>query len=207
MLDSLPALFVLFFSIVLHEYAHGYVAYRLGDTTARDAGRLTLNPLAHVDPIGTVILPLFLILTRSSFLFGWAKPVPINPMYFRNPMNGMALTGAAGPASNLIVAFAAAVLLRLFGGVLGDGFLGQMLAYGIYINVVLAVFNLMPIPPLDGSRVILPLVPREVARFYWQLEPYGMFIVIGLFATGILSAMIRPFIQLFAGAFFGMAGV
>ncbi len=207
MIEAIPALFVLFFSIVFHEYAHGWVAYRLGDPTARDMGRLTLNPLAHIDPIGSVILPLGLLLTGSRFLFGWAKPVPINPRYFQNPTVGMAITGAAGPASNLILAFIAAVLLRLFGDVIGNGFFFQMLKYGVLINVVLAVFNLVPIPPLDGSRVIIPFVPKNVARFYWEIERYGMFIVLGLLVTGILWKIITPFIVLALTFYSAVAGL
>ncbi|MFH1679343.1 MAG: site-2 protease family protein [Candidatus Eisenbacteria bacterium] len=207
MIEAIPMLLVLFFCVVVHECAHGYVAYRLGDPTANDAGRLTLNPLAHVDLVGTIIIPLALVLSGSRFLFGWAKPVPINPMYFRRPMNGMALTGAAGPASNLLLALASALILRIAGGLLGSGIVAQMLLYGIVINVVLAVFNLMPIPPLDGSRVILPFLPESIARFYWELEPYGMFVVIGLLVTGILGKIIFPFIMIFRALFIAIAGI
>jgi Zn-dependent protease len=206
-IEALPVLLVLFFSIVVHEFAHGLVAYRLGDPTANDAGRLTLNPIAHVDLVGSIIVPLALFLSRSGFMIGWAKPVPINPSYFRNPMNGMALTGAAGPASNLILALAAALVLRFAGGFLGDGIVAQMLLYGIGINVALALFNLIPVPPLDGSRVILPLLPRSGARFYWELEPYGMFIVMALAVTGILGRLIYPFVLFFRAFFFLIAGL
>ncbi|MFH1276808.1 MAG: site-2 protease family protein [Candidatus Eisenbacteria bacterium] len=204
--EALPPLFVLFFSIVVHEFAHGYVANRLGDPTAEKAGRLTLNPLAHVDIVGSVLVPLALIATGSRFLFGWAKPVPINPTHFRDPMVGMAKTGAAGPASNLILAFVAAILYRLGLGGFGS-IASNLLRYAIEINVLLALFNLMPIPPLDGSRVILPFVPRSVAKVYWDLEPYGMFIVIGLLVTGGLWLIITPFLAIFRSIFFGIAGL
>lgn len=207
MIESLPILFVLFFSVVLHEYAHGYVAYRLGDPTANDAGRLTMNPIAHVDIVGTIIIPLALVLSKSGFLFGWAKPVPINPSYFRKPMIGMAITGGAGPASNLLLALAVALFLRFAGGLVGDGIVAEMLVYGIVINVVLAVFNLVPIPPLDGSRVILPFLPQSLARFYFELEPYGMFVVIGLLVTGILSRIIFPFVGILRAVYFSVAGI
>ncbi|MBM3321605.1 MAG: site-2 protease family protein [Candidatus Eisenbacteria bacterium] len=206
MIEALPMLLVLFFSIVVHEYAHGYVAYRLGDPTANDAGRLTLNPISHVDLVGSIIVPLALVFSGSRFLFGWAKPVPINPMYFRQPMNGMALTGGAGPASNLLLALASALILRFAGPSLGTGIVAHMLHYGIVINVVLAVFNLMPIPPLDGSRVILPFLPEGIARFYWELEPYGMFLVIGLLVTGILGKIIVPFVTILRALFLAVAG-
>ncbi len=207
MIEALPILLVLFFSVVLHEYAHGYVAYRLGDPTANDAGRLTMNPIAHVDIVGTIIIPLALFVSKSGFLFGWAKPVPINPTYFRKPMEGMALTGVAGPASNLLLALAASLILRFAGAFLGDGIVAQLLVYGIVINVVLAVFNLIPIPPLDGSRVILPFLPPSIARFYFELEPYGMFVVIGLLVTGVLGRIIVPFVGLIRGMFFLVAGI
>jgi Zn-dependent protease len=206
MIEALPMLLVLFFSIVVHEYAHGYVAYRLGDPTANNAGRLTLNPISHVDLVGSIIVPLALVFSGSRFLFGWAKPVPINPMYFRQPMTGMALTGGAGPASNLLLALAAALFLRFASPSLGTGIVAHMLYYGILINVVLAVFNLMPIPPLDGSRVILPFLPAGIARFYWELEPYGMFLVIGLLVTGILGRIIFPFVTILRALFLAIAG-
>lgn len=203
--EALPNLFVLFFSIVLHEFAHGYVANRLGDPTAEEAGRLTLNPIAHVDIVGSILVPLALLVTGSRFLFGWAKPVPINPAHFRNPMVGMAKTGAAGPLSNLLLALVAALLVRFGVGASGDVF-GKMLIFAIQINVLLAVFNMMPVPPLDGSRVILPFVPRSVAKVYWDLEPYGMFLVIGLLFTGVLWRIIMPFMTAVLRFFAAVAG-
>lgn len=207
MVEMLPNLLVLFFSIVFHEFAHGWMAKKLGDPTATDAGRLTLNPIAHVDIVGSILVPAMLLLTGSRFLFGWAKPVPIDPRHFENPMVGMAKTGAAGPASNLLLALVAALLLRFGFGAMGGDLATRMLTFGIQINVLLAVFNMIPVPPLDGSRVILPLVPRHVAKVYWDLEPYGMFIVIGLLVTGILWKIITPFMYIVLRFYAAVAGM
>jgi Zn-dependent protease len=191
-------------AIVFHECAHGYVAARLGDPTPRSRGRLTLNPLAHIDPIGTVILPLALVLLRSPFVFGWAKPVPINPSYFRNPFRGMLFVALAGPLANLTLALAAAGIGRLALAAIPISFFddGTFLTYlaqaGFYflgffviINVILAIFNLIPIPPLDGSRVLAYLLPPGGRRFMLVLEQYGFLILLGLILLGGVSGLLN----------------
>jgi Zn-dependent protease len=164
-------------SLTLHELAHALVAYRLGDRTAKEMGRLTLNPIAHMDPLGSLILVVTYF--GGSFLFGWAKPVPVDPRNLRtSPQVGMALVGAAGPASNFVIALIA-------GGVWAHtqltGDTAKIVAYTITVNVILGVFNLFPIPPLDGSRVIGGFMPRDVYARWASLDQYGMFAVFGLF--------------------------
>ncbi len=190
-------------AVILHELAHGYTAYRLGDSTAARVGRLSLNPFAHVDLFGTVLLPLLLIVTGSPFLFGYAKPVPVNFANLRNPRRDMVYVAAAGPTMNLGLAVLSAFLLHYLqaGQPPADlpltqaatpGLAAAMLTASIVINVALAVFNLFPIPPLDGGRVAVGLLPHGLALPLARLEPYGMFIIIGLLMTGLLSDMIRP---------------
>jgi len=177
-------------SIVLHEFMHGYVADKLGDPTPRRAGRLTLNPLNHIDPIGTIILPAFLlIVTRGQVVFGWAKPVPINPMNTLNPKRTMGLTAIAGPLTNFGLAVVCTIFLKIisFAGSLHIiGWILKPIAImfigGLVINVVLFVFNFIPIPPLDGGRVLVWLLPDEQARAVAKIEPYGMFIIFALLA-------------------------
>ncbi|MBN1567416.1 MAG: site-2 protease family protein [Acidobacteria bacterium] len=179
----------LIFSVIFHEVAHGYVAYRLGDPTARDANRLTLNPLAHIDLMGSVLLPLILILAKSPVLFGWAKPVPFNPGYFRNVKKGVMLVGLAGPASNLIVAVVAAFIYRIFSF---GGLPGLFLLNLCIVNVILALFNLIPIPPLDGSRVAIGFLPSRLISPYLKLESYGFIIIFGLLWLGALDYVLWP---------------
>lgn len=188
-MEVIIQLVVLVLSIVIHEVAHGYAAYKLGDPTAKNARRLTLNPLAHIDPVGSVLLPLILVVTQSSLLFGWAKPVPFNPGYFRNPKQGVMIVGVAGPVSNLVLAVVAGLTFRLF---LPGGLFGFFLIHACIINVVLAIFNLIPIPPLDGSRVLVGFLPPELARRYLQLERFGFIIVFGLLWLGVLGRVIQP---------------
>lgn len=198
MLNALPQIVILLFSIVFHEVAHGKVALWRGDTTARDAGRLTLNPLPHIDIFGTIIFPLILVLTHSPVLFGWAKPVPINPWRFREAKKDMALVGAAGPASNLLLAIGAGLFFRLSFRLLGPANpLSQALFFGVFINLVLAFFNLIPIPPLDGSRIVLGFLPTNAAVQYNRIERYGFIIIFGLLFLGLFQYILFPIVKLF----------
>ena len=182
-------LLALFMAIVPHEVAHGYVAWKLGDPTARRANRLTLNPLAHIDLFGTIILPAMLMYMGSP-LFGWAKPVPFNPWYFRDPRRGIMLVGAAGPITNFAMAILSALLFRLLGP--ASGLFALFLAYLCITNIILGVFNLIPIPPLDGSRVVMGLLPEDMVGPYQRLEPFGFIIIIGLLWLGVLDRVISP---------------
>lgn len=188
-MELIAKLTALVFAIVFHEVAHGYVAYRLGDPTAKNAGRLTLNPLAHVDLMGSIILPLILVITKSPMLIGWAKPVPINPLYFRNPKTGTMLVGIAGPVTNIIMAVLVGTALRIFAP---EGLIGLFLFYACFINVILAVFNLLPIPPLDGSRVVMGFMPSHLIPKYLVLERFGFVIVFILLNLGIFEYVIWP---------------
>ena len=164
---------VLLFSVIVHEVAHGYVALLNGDPTAKMLGRITLNPVPHIDMVGSILVPGLLLLSGSSFLIGWAKPVPVNPLNFRNYRWGEFAVSAAGPLSNLILAAIFSGVLRL--GVENPG-LSQLAYYGVMINILLALFNLIPIPPLDGSHILALVLPRELARLYGYLQPVGMVI-------------------------------
>jgi Zn-dependent protease len=201
-IEAIVKLIALVFAIVLHEVAHGYVAYRLGDPTAKDAGRLTLNPIPHIDPMGSIVLPLILAFTNSSVLLGWAKPVPFNPIYFRDARKGGMYVAAAGPATNLALAVVAAVLLRLLllaGFTSFDGLSGLFVFFLLQfciINVVLAVFNLMPIPPLDGSRIVAGFLPAETARSYLSQGRFGFIVIFGLLWLGVLDYVMWPLAQL-----------
>ncbi len=174
------------FAITLHEAAHGYAAMALGDNTARDAGRLSLNPLRHVDRVGTIILPGILLITQLAlpphkvqFMFGWAKPVPISPYAFRDPRRGMAVVAAAGPAMNFLLAWFAALALTGFHGPgLFNSLIVQLLFYFILSNLVLGLFNLLPIPPLDGGRIAVGILPLPLAIAWARLEGAGIFIVL-----------------------------
>jgi Zn-dependent protease len=183
-------LMALAFSIILHEVAHGYAAYKLGDPTAKDAHRLTLNPLAHIDPIGSIVLPLVLLFSRSPVLFGWAKPVPFNPSFFGNPRQGIMIVGAAGPATNLVLAFACGLLFRCV--VPLSQLAALFMAYMCITNIVLGVFNLIPIPPLDGSRILLGLLPQSLVPGYLKLERFGFLIIFLLLYMGALNQVVNP---------------
>lgn len=192
---ALPVLF----AITVHEVAHGWVARRLGDPTAMMLGRLTLNPLKHIDPVGTVLVPL-LMLMLSPFIFGWAKPVPVTWENLKHPKRDMALVAVAGPLSNLLMALFWAVVLRIGIGINTElPWLGSYLFYagqaGIVINLVLLALNLLPLPPLDGGRVLSGLLP---GRWSWQLdrlEPYGIWIVLLLLVSGVLGGILGPVID------------
>ncbi|MFW2367679.1 MAG: site-2 protease family protein [Desulforhopalus sp.] len=188
----------LLLALTFHEFAHGYIAYRLGDPTAQNAGRLTLNPLSHLDPLGTIAF--FFI------KFGWAKPVPVNPVYFRNPKKDMLWVALAGPLTNLALAVISAILTK------GVWFIAANLPYSgtaeailvpinamlvasVWINLVLCIFNFLPIPPLDGSRILTGLLPNKLALSYLQLERYGFIIILVLAFSGVLSKVILPIIS------------
>jgi Zn-dependent protease len=180
---------VLLFSVIFHEVAHGYVALLNGDPTAKIMGRITLNPGPHIDPVGTIILPLLLLMTHAGILFGWAKPVPVNPLNYRKYRWGEFAVSAAGPVSNLVLAGLFSILVRL--GLNNPGLM-QMAFFGVSINIFLALFNLIPIPPLDGSHIMALVLPRELARLYAYLQPVGFILILILFYTGILGAIIMP---------------
>ncbi|MDA7948119.1 MAG: site-2 protease family protein [Hyphomicrobiaceae bacterium] len=169
-------------AITFHEAAHAYAAWKLGDNTAYAQGRVTFNPLKHVDPFGTVILPALLLFMRAPFLFGWAKPVPVNFAALRNPRLGMIIVAAVGPGINLVLAAASALLFHLLWLVpeVATQWVGRTLSNSIILNLVLAVFNMLPLPPLDGGRVAVGLLPPALGRPLARLEPYGMFILIGV---------------------------
>ncbi|NIM98767.1 MAG: site-2 protease family protein [candidate division Zixibacteria bacterium] len=197
------------FALTVHEYAHGWMALRFGDPTAKDAGRLTLNPLSHLDPIGTIML--FIV------HLGWAKPVPVNPYYFRNPKSDMMWVSLAGPGANLLTAFACGLVLRIINPFSGSfqmgssvlGILVMMIVYGMMINLVLAFFNLIPLPPLDGSKILMGLLPAGYEYQMIQLERIGPFLLIGIIVMGnlagvpILWGIIGPFVSFFSFVFAG----
>ena len=185
------SLAIFFSAVVIHEFAHAFAAYHLGDTTAQRMGRLTLNPLAHIDPFGTILLPIMLITLHSPVLFGWAKPVPINFSSLKNPKRDMIWVGFAGPAANFLLAFTATLFLKI--GSYDPGTLvASVVGYLITINIVLAVFNLIPIPPLDGSRVLMGLLPTPLAIAVSRLEPYGFILLFALLYIGLFDKIVWP---------------
>jgi Zn-dependent protease len=196
MTAMLIMLFVLYLAVVVHEFAHGWCAYKLGDPTAKYAGRLTLNPLAHIDPFGTIIMPvMLLILSGGQFVFGYAKPVPIN---FRNLGNrkNIALVGLSGPLSNFVLAFIGSLMLK---SLTAGSILGATLQLFIVINLVLGVFNLIPLPPLDGSRILIGLLPQSLIHIFIPLERYGFLILAVLvFGLGLFDTVILPIVKTLA---------
>ena len=190
----------LLFAITLHEAAHGWVASKLGDHTARMMGRVTLDPTRHIDSIGTIAIPLVLLLSSSGFIFGWAKPVPINFNALRNGKNGMIWVALAGPGANIVMAICW-LFVMIIAIKMNITVLIEMGRVGILVNCVLAVFNLLPIPPLDGSRVISVLLPNRLAYQYNQLEQYGLYILLGLMFLGGFNYLVRPWVELILGWF------
>ena len=214
MVDQLYVLPILLFSVVIHELSHGWMALRLGDTTARDMGRLTLNPIPHIDLVGSIVVPLFSLLMSGRVLIAWAKPVPVNPYNFSNYRRDDILVSVVGPVSNFVLAFCCSIIVvvlihlmpltQAFNSSLLDEaihFLLQMFYGGIFLNIVLAVFNMIPVPPLDGSHVAASLMPAEMSHQYRSIGFFGIFIILMLmrwppFAMvfeSILSALAYPF--------------
>ena len=188
---ALPVLF----AITVHEAAHGYAARHFGDNTAYMLGRITLNPIKHIDPVGTILMPIMLYFaTSGAFLFGYAKPVPVNFGHLRNPKRDMVWVALAGPASNFVQAiFWAVVMITLVGTGVEERFFLEMARAGVLVNLVMWAFNLFPVPPLDGGRILVGLLPWKQAQMVSRLEPYGFFIVMGLVILGVVGTIwLRP---------------
>jgi Zn-dependent protease len=200
------------FAITVHETAHGWVAKQYGDSTADRLGRLTLNPIKHIDPLGTIIIPGLLLLTGTGFIFGWAKPVPVDARNFKKPLHDMAIVALAGPISNILMAIGWAMLARV-GVIIGTSAEAVSLPFiytgiaGISINLVLALINLLPIPPLDGSRVLTGMLPHRLAWQYNQLERYGFVILLILLYTKILNAILAYPMYIAQNMFLSLAGL
>jgi Zn-dependent protease len=196
------------FAITLHEAAHGYAARHFGDLTAYEAGRITLNPIRHIDPMGTILIPaLILIASGGKYAFGWAKPVPVNFGRLRNPKRDMLWVAAAGPGSNLFMAILWAFVIKAVQGIPPNYFTEPLLLMargGIVINVVLMVLNLFPLPPLDGGRIAVSLLPHRLAYRFARIEPYGMIILLVLMFLGVLGVVMLPLVNAFIG---GLASI
>lgn len=191
-MDILITLAILLFSIILHEYCHGYIAYRNGDDTAYLMGRLTFNPIKHIDPMGTIFLPCLCYLMHLP-LFGWAKPVPVNFLRLNDPKKDMAKVAFAGPASNLLIVVLSVILFKvLIIANIQEALFYKILSYAIQINLLLAIFNLIPVPPLDGSKIIASFLPNRQSLRYLSLERYGMLFIILLVITGAFGAIVVP---------------
>lgn len=206
-IQALPILL----AITVHEVAHGWMALRLGDHTARLQGRISMNPIRHVDPVGTVLLPVIQLIAFQGIFFGWAKPVPIDPRNFKKPREHMAIVALAGPMSNLIMAIVWALLLSLALHGLASTWIGYPLSLmaqaGIGINLILMVLNLIPLPPLDGGRVMVGMLKPALALKYARIEPYGFGILLLLIFTGVLAKVMWPIIGLLADFLTSLVGV
>jgi len=204
--NGIISLFVVLFAITIHEASHGWAALKKGDPTAFHMGRITLNPIRHIDPVGTILLPLILIVMGAP-PFGWAKPVPVNPLNLKDPRKDNVIISLAGPLSNISVAVVAFIILKLLMNLdpsLGYGRAGfsnllspiiQILYLTVVINIILAIFNMIPIPPLDGSGVVMGLISEEAAQKYEQIRPYGFFILIVLIMTGFIGRILHGVLQ------------
>ncbi len=195
-MDLLLFLPVLVFSVMCHEVAHGFVALRFGDETAQRQGRLTLNPIPHIDPIGSIIFPAVCVLLHFP-IFGWAKPVPVNPNRFSTYRAGVICVSLAGPLTNILLAavFTAFLYLSVVTGFISASLLQRFVSQAVLLNLVLAVFNLIPIPPMDGSKILSALLPFELSRKFDSIEPYGFFIMMALIGTGILGRVLYPAVE------------
>ena len=194
---------IIIFSSIIHEYSHGWMAYQLGDPTAKYEGRLTLNPIAHIDPFGTVVLPLVLLFT-SGFFIGYAKPVPFNPANLKKPDRDTALVGVAGPGSNLVIALVLGFVVRFLGYLPYLNTIAPFLSFIVMINIWLALFNLLPLPPLDGSKILLGIAPRTFGRYYFALERSGFIsLLIAFFIAMTIIPILAPLLfKLIVGASF-----
>lgn len=193
------SLVILLFSVIVHEVMHGYVALKFGDRTAENAGRLTLNPLPHIDPIGTILVPGLLMLSGTGILFGWAKPVPVNPLNFSDLRKGELFVSAAGILANFGLAIISAVLYHFLNTIPTTPVLVlSLLRYAVQINLLLGIFNLFPIPPLDGSKILLSQLPYNLAREFEKLERYGFIIILILIVTGLLTTILSLLVTLFS---------
>lgn len=200
MLEIILSVSILVVSVVIHEVAHGWTAYLFGDPTAKNQGRLRLNPAVHVDPFGSVLLPLLLVVTGSPVLLGYAKPVPVRPEYFVRPIRDMMWVALAGPLSNVTIVAICGVVYKTWFSVapsmlINSAILQFVFGYTITINLVLACFNLIPIPPLDGSRIVLPFLPYRAQVFLNKMEPYGFVIIFVLLYFGVLSWILQPLLR------------
>ena len=208
--EVLLALLPIITAITLHEAAHGWVAYKLGDPTAKDLGRITANPIKHIDPIGTVLIPIVMIVA-TGFAFGYAKPVPVDVRNFEHPQKDMALVALAGPLSNFIMAFFWMFVLMVAVKIMPAGSLSVSLKYmagvGVIINIVLMVINLLPLLPLDGGRVLTGVLPFKWAVIFVRSESYGMWLVILLLVTGILGKILMPMVEMVQKTLFSLFGL
>lgn len=197
-MDIIITFIILIFSAIVHEVSHGLVAEKLGDDTAREAGRITLNPIPHIDPFGSILLPLLLLVAHSPIIFGAAKPVPVDFNRLRNPKSGMALVSLAGPAANFLLAILFVIPIKLG---LANNISGPVLLQAILINLVLGTFNLIPIPPLDGSKILVSLAPESWMHRILSWERYGFVLVLLFLYLGLLNLILFPVIRLFSNIF------